>query len=125
MARKKKILLVDDEQSFTEIIKMNLEDTEEYEVRAENEGLKAIAAAKEFKPDLIFLDIIMPDMDGGEVLSALKDDMYTRDIPVVFLTAIVANDETAAIGSGISGYPYLSKPVTITKLMDSIKKHIR
>ena len=107
------------------MIKLNLEDADEYEVRVENEASKAVAAAKTFRPDLIFLDIIMPELDGGEILSRLKNDVYTRDIPVVFLTAIVAEDENVLIGSGISGYPFLSKPVSVVRLIDCIKRNIR
>jgi len=125
MARKKRILIVDDEKNFADMIKINLEDTEEYEVQTENEGRRALAAAKAFKPDLIFLDIIMPDMDGGEVLSQLRDDPYTRDTPVVFLTAIVTEGESGSLGEGISGYPFLSKPVSLAKLIDTIQNNIR
>lgn len=122
---KKRILIIDDEKGFTEMLRLNLEDAREYNVRTENEGVKGLATAKSFKPDLIILDIIMPDMDGGEVLAKLKRDVETRDIPVIFLTAIVAEDEAPSLDSGISGYPFLSKPVSITKLLVSIRKNIR
>jgi CheY-like chemotaxis protein len=122
---KKKILIIDDERDFVEMIKLNLEDTGEYEVMSESAGSKAVNAAKAFRPDLIFLDVIMPDMDGGEVLANLKKDVYTSGIPVVFLTAIVAEDEADSVGHGISGYPFLSKPVSVTRLIDTIKKNIR
>ena len=125
MADKKKILVIDDEKNFTDMVKLNLDLTDEYDVKTENKSLNALAAAKEFDPDLIFLDIIMPDMDGGEVLAQLKEDVYTRDIPVVFLTAIVAADEANTIGGIISGYPALSKPVSVTKLIDAIKRNIK
>ena len=117
------VLIIDDEKSFTDMVKLNLEIAGEYAVKVENSGKNALATAKKFKPDLIFLDIIMPDMDGGEVLAKLKQDVYTRDIPVVFLTAIVAEDEADKVGSGISGYPFLSKPVSVTQLIDCIKKN--
>lgn len=67
--KEKKILIVDDEEDFTKLIKLNLERTGEYEVEIENGGLRGLAAAREFKPDLILLDILMPDMEGGEVAS--------------------------------------------------------
>ena len=125
MAEKKRILIIDDERSFTDMIKLNLEDTRDYEVKGENEASKGVIAAKSFKPDLIFLDVIMPDMDGGAVLGKLREDAETRDIPVVFLTAIVAEDEADSLKAGISGYPVLSKPVSVTKLIACINKNIR
>ena len=71
---KKRILVVDDESALTRMVKLNLERTGNYEVRTENQGVKAIPAAMEFKPDLIFLDIMMPDMGGPEISAQLKED---------------------------------------------------
>ena len=92
--RAKRILVVDDESSITLGIQMNLEALGGYKVRTENEGRKALKAARVFRPDLILLDIMMPDADGAEVASRLAEDPELRDIPVVFLTAIVAKRET-------------------------------
>jgi len=64
----KKILVVDDEAVLTKMIKMNLERTGNYEVRTENQGSKALQATREFKPDLIFMDVMMPDMSGDEAI---------------------------------------------------------
>ena len=88
---KKKILVVDDEASLTRMVKANLERTGKYEVRTENMGSKAIEAAREFKPDLMFLDVMMPDMSGDEVAAALREDSELNDMKYVFLTAIVTN----------------------------------
>jgi CheY-like chemotaxis protein len=77
---KKRILMVDDEPALTRMVKLNLERTGNYEVRTENQGSKAIAAAKEFKPDLIFLDVMMPDMSGDEVAAQLKEDAQLASI---------------------------------------------
>ncbi len=71
---KKRILVVDDEAALTRMVKMNLERTGNYEVRTENQGAKAVAAAREFMPNLIFLDVMMPDMSGDEVSQQLRDD---------------------------------------------------
>lgn len=125
MAEKKRILIVDDEKNFTDMVKLNLIATGEFDVKTENNGAGALVAAKIFKPDLIFLDVIMPDVDGGTVLEQLKDDIYTRDIPVVFLTAIVAEGEATTIGGIISGYPLLSKPVSVVKLIGAIKRYTK
>ncbi|MCX5708245.1 MAG: response regulator [Candidatus Omnitrophica bacterium] len=124
MLIKKKILIVDDEASFGKLVKMNLEDTGEYEVRAESKGAQAIPAAREFKPDFILLDIVMPDMDGGEVAQQLKEDKDLKNIPIGFLTALVRDYEATPKGDSIAGHPFIAKPVTVSQLTAFLKKHI-
>ena len=63
---KKRILVVDDEPAITRMVKLNLERTKKYEVRTENQGSKAIEAARDFEPHLIFLDVMMPDFRFNE-----------------------------------------------------------
>lgn len=121
----KKIMIIDDEKDFADMVKLNLADTGEYQVKVETRGANALAAVKKFKPDLIFLDIMMPDLDGGTVFYNLRNDRATRDIPVVFLTAIVNEDEVRSVGSVISGRPFLAKPISTDKLIECIKKIIK
>lgn len=119
----KKILLIDDEEDFAQMIKLNLEDIGEYEVLVETKGEKAIDAARSFQPDLILLDIMLPDMSGDAIISKLKEDRTVRYIPVVFLTALVTDRETD-INVGSSGtYHFLAKPVSIRDLVSCINKH--
>ena len=94
---KKKILVVDDEASITRLLKLNLEKTGAYSVRTENEGIKTVEAAREFKPDLILLDVMMPDIDGGDVAAKLQADGLLNDVPLVFLTAAVKKEELDAL----------------------------
>ena len=68
---KKKVLFVDDEENFLRVVKLNLEETAGYEVKIVTDAAMAIDAVRKFNPDLIFLDIIMPDIDGGEVAAQL------------------------------------------------------
>jgi CheY-like chemotaxis protein len=124
MGAKKKILIVDDEENFGKLVKMNLEDTGEYEVRLETQGVRAIPAAREFKPDFILLDIVMPDMDGGEVAHQLKDDKELKDIPLGFLTALVRDYEVTPKGDSIAGHPFIAKPVTVGQLIAFIKANM-
>jgi CheY-like chemotaxis protein len=124
MGVKKKILIVDDEESFGKLVKLNLEETGEYEVRAETKGARAVTAAREFKPDFILLDIVMPDVDGGEVAHQLKEDKELQAIPVGFLTALVRDYEVTPKGDNIAGHPFIAKPVTVGALIAFIKKHI-
>lgn len=121
---KKKILIVDDEENLAEMVKLNLEDTGEFEVRVETEGLQAIAAAEEFRPDLILLDIIMPDMDGSEVANKIKNVQDLKDIPIVFLTAMVSEDEVSSKKGVIGGYPFIPKPISVERLVNTIKRNI-
>lgn len=118
---KKKILVIDDEPDFTGMLKLNLEETGEYEVREVNEGTRALAAAREFQPDLIFLDIMMPDLSGGEVAQQIDEDHALKGTPIVFLTALVKKEEEQMIGNR----PFVAKPPTLDKVVDTIKRFAR
>jgi len=119
---KKRILVVDDEISITNVFKVIIERTGKYEVMTETMGSRAVDAAKAFKPHLILLDIMMPDLDGGEVVSQLKEDDDTREINVVFISAAITKEEVAESGGMYSGLPILAKPIHVTKLMEYIEK---
>lgn len=119
---KKKVLLVDDEKSFTNLLKMNLEQTGRYDVRVENWAEDAYPAVKEFKPDIVLLDIIMPRMPGGNVVAQIQDDPELRDTPIVFLTAAVQRSRVQEMEGIISGLPCLAKPATIDEIVDMIEK---
>jgi len=121
---RKKILIVDDEASFARLVKLNLEETGEYEVLVETRGEHAVAAAKVFKPDFILLDIVMPDKDGGEIAQELKLDQDLKNIPVGFLTALVRDYEVPPKGDSIAGYPFIAKPVTVGQLIAFIKNNM-
>ena len=121
---KKRILVIDDEENFTKFIKLNLEQTGEYEVRTENKGESGITAAKEFKPNLIFLDVMMPRMDGGEVRYQLNNDQDTKNIPVIFLTAAVKKEEMDGYTGIMGGNLFIAKPVDIKQLIYFIEKNI-
>ena len=119
---KKRILIIDDENNLTKIMKRNLERTGRYEVRTENEGSQSIAAAKEFKPNVILLDVLMPGMDGGDVAYQLSNDEDTKNIPIVFLTALVNKSEVETGGSVIAKRVFIAKPVDIEELIATIEK---
>ena len=118
----KRILVVDDEVALTRMIQMNLEKAGDFEVRTENAGSQAIAAARDFKPDMIFLDVMMPDMSGDEVAQELKEDPALASIPFAFMTAIVTKDETGSSGSDIGGNYFIAKPVKTEELVAVINK---
>ena len=121
---KKKILVIDDEASLTRMLRKNLEATGKYEVKEENSGAQAYASAKQFQPDMILLDVMMPDMDGGEVAAQIQDDEHLKHIPIVFLTAIVQKEEAEDTGSNIGGRTFLAKPVKLDDLITCIEKEL-
>jgi len=119
---KKRILVVDDEPALTRMVKLNLERTGNYEVRTENQGSMALQAAREFKPDLMLLDVMMPDMSGDEVSAQMKEDEELSRMKYVFMTAIITKDETEAMGSNIGGNEFLAKPVKTDELIATIER---
>ena len=124
-AAKARILIVDDEVAFTRMVKLNLEKAGEFEVRIENRATGALAAARNFKPDLILLDVIMPSMDGGDVQNQIKRDRTLRDTPIIFLTATLSKREAGEGGLNSGGELFLAKPVTVENLVACINERIR
>ena len=122
--KQSRILIVDDEKITTRLLRMTLEQTGKYEVRAENDSKQVLAAAQEFRPDLIVLDVIMPEMDGGDVAAALKADPLLSGVPIVFLTATVRKSEVDARGGVLGGYPFLAKPASTEAIVQFIDKHL-
>jgi CheY-like chemotaxis protein len=120
---KKRILIVDDESGFTRLLKLTLEKTEKYTVLEQNDGTKARDTAREFKPDLILLDIVMPKIDGGDVAGQIKADPQLKDVRIVFLTAIVSKNESIP-GGMIGGLPFLAKPITLEGLIQCIEENL-
>jgi CheY-like chemotaxis protein len=121
---KKKILVVDDDANFTYALRRSLEATGKYEVREENAGALAYATAQQFQPDLIVLDVVMPDMDGGSVAAKIQDDENLKHIPIVFLTAILKKEKAESTGSDIGGRTFLAKPVELDDLITCIENQL-
>ncbi|MBU0468487.1 MAG: response regulator [Candidatus Omnitrophica bacterium] len=119
-----KILIIDDDQDLADTIKSVLEYAG-YSVLISHEANDGIIKAKEHNPDLILLDIVMPGMDGPEAAKILKSEMITKDIPVVFLTGLVSNEDTVTgLGSvNISGVQYqtIAKPFENESLLEVIR----
>lgn len=122
--QKKRILVVDDQVDITRLLKLNLEQTNDYEVRTENDARLALTAAEAFHPDLILLDVVMPGMDGGELASRLEASPELKGVPIVFLTAAVKKDEVSARGGRIGGLPFLAKPVNTAEVVKCLKKYL-
>jgi CheY-like chemotaxis protein len=107
-AEAKTVLLVDDEPANIQIANSILKDI--YKTRIATSGAKALELAnQEPAPDLILLDVMMPEMNGYEVCSRLKSDDHTRDIPVIFLTGQTETDDEIK-GFALGAVDYIHKP---------------
>jgi CheY-like chemotaxis protein len=104
-------------------VKVLLERTGHYLVLEENDATKAHHSAQNFRPDLIFVDVVMPETDGGEVAAQIEADPELYDTPIVFLTALVTRAE-AKSGLNIQGHPFLAKPVSIPELINAIEQQL-
>ena len=120
---KKKILVVDDEKDIVDILKYNLERENEFEVLTASNGKEALAHAA-MNPDVIILDIMMPEINGFEVCKQLKYNPATSGIPVIFLTA-KENEIDEILGLEIGADDYISKPISPRKVLARIKSVIR
>ena len=121
MKEKRRILIVDNDPNTTHLVKVLLERTGHYLVLEENDATKAHQSARNFRPDLILLDVVMPETDGGEVAAQIEADPELHNTPIVFLTALVTRAE-ARSGLNIQGHPFLAKPVSIPELIDAIEQ---
>jgi two-component system, OmpR family, alkaline phosphatase synthesis response regulator PhoP len=117
----KRILIVDDEPAITRSLKLTLEAAPGYEVRTENDSTRAIDAAREFHPQLILLDVLMPDLDGCDVSARLHADPELADTPIVFLTALAHNEDTGGRAVIAGSTVYLAKPVDTGELIKCIE----
>ncbi len=120
---KRRILIVDDDQDSTHVIKILLEKIGRYLVIEENDATKAHQTAKNFRPDVILLDILMPQVNGGEIAAQIDADPELQTTPIIFLTALVTKAEAKA-GLHIQGHPVLAKPINIPELIKRIEENV-
>lgn len=126
---KKRILIVDDEEKFANMIKKNLEKAGPYDVKVETKGGQALSAVKAFKPHLIILDVIMPDKRGPEIAVEIRQDEKLAKIPIVFLTATAQKGQSEMFGGLVGGSPFtikpaISKPVSTPDLVKCIEDNL-
>ena len=117
------ILIIDNSRDFTHAAKVALEKTGRYVVEEENDASKAHQTARSVQPDLVLLDIAMPETDGGEVAAWIQTDPALHRIPIVFLTALVTAAEGRA-GLRIHGHPFLAKPISLPALIQGIEENL-
>jgi two-component system alkaline phosphatase synthesis response regulator PhoP len=128
MTSSPKILLVDDDRDFVEATKIVLESAP-YDVSVAYNGDEALRKVKEVEPDLIILDIIMPEQHGFKVCEALKSDPELSEIPVIMLTSLSQQmGETAfslSDGMMLEADDYVDKPVAPEELLRRVKKFLQ
>ena len=117
----KKILIIDDEEEFASFMKANLELRDDYDVIFALDGQEGVKLAEKNKPDLILLDIVMPGLDGFEVLKRLRGNAETRSIPVIMVTAR-SDDASMMKALKLHDDGYIIKPVRIEELEEKIEK---
>ena len=119
-----KILLIDDEVDFTELLAANLEESG-YEVRQINDPTKAINVALEFRPDICIIDLVMPRMDGGDVVNALKADPVLSTTPVLMLTALIEESvENPGELQMKGGLAFVSKTSDLEVIINAIQRQL-
>ncbi|HTV10441.1 MAG TPA: response regulator [Acidimicrobiales bacterium] len=116
-----KLLIVDDEEGVRALVSMTL-DSGAYEIFEARDGAQALQMAREHRPDLVLLDVMLPDMSGVDVCRRLKADPATAKVTIVMLTARAqSTDLTDAEGAGADGYftkPF--SPIALTRKVESI-----
>lgn len=121
----KKILIVDDEQEIRKLLKEKLE-LNQYAVMTASSGKEALALCKNSKPDLILLDIAMPEMDGYATTESLRQDPKTKDIPILFLTGKdLEPDGIMRRCEELGTCGYISKLSTLKELISKIEEFIK
>lgn len=121
---KKKILIIDDECDYCEMVKIHLEAIADFIVETANSGQAGIDLAKKIKPELIVLDIVMPELDGFSVLKKLKEEISTAEIPVIMLSA---KDDPYSKARAMRLYEeeYITKPVDAKDLKSKIEEILK
>lgn len=115
----KRILIVDDDVGFAETLQFSLE-AESYDVRVETDSTQAVASAREFHPDVVLLDLVMPSQDGGTVAVGLQYDRGLGTIPIIFLTGMLPQNSEREM----AGRTVLGKPLHCQDLVACIEKHL-
>ncbi len=117
------VLVIDDEQINVKVLEVILTRNNYYVLTAEN-GIKGRSLAIKFKPDIILLDIMMPEEDGFETCKKLKDDPITTNIPVIFISAL-EDVESKIKGLSIGGIDYLTKPFEKNEVLIRVKNYLK
>ena len=120
----KKILVVDDEKAQLDLAEVTLKELG-FDVITASNGKDCLNIAEKEKPDLILLDVVMPELDGGRTADLLLDISETKDIPIIFLTSIVTEEEEVESRGKIGGRTFVAKPFDRERLLAAINKALK
>jgi CheY-like chemotaxis protein len=120
----RRVLIVDDDVNLSRLAGMILENSGEYQVMIVNESARALPAAVHFRPDIMLLDVDMPEKSGGDLASEAANDSRLRDIPILFLTGLVSYEEAGSRPLESGGLKFLAKPVEPALLLAEIARLI-
>ena len=116
-----RVLVVDDDTVFLKVME-ELLTREGYQVKVASNGKEGIELATNDVPDLILLDVMMPEMSGGMTAHHLSENIVTKDIPIIFLTSIISQEQEMVVDNQDGSYLFLSKPIKSDKLLAEIDK---
>jgi len=120
----RRILVVDDDTHATRMVKWALERTGHYEARELNDPTQVLDTAREFKPDLILLDVCMPGREGCEVAFQIRADAEFQSTPIVFLTSLVSEQEAVGDGTSAGAFHFVAKPARVQRMITCIEKSL-
>ncbi len=120
----RRILVVDDDPHATRMVKWALERTGRYEARELNDPTQVLDTAREFKPDLILLDVCMPGREGCEVAFQIRADAEFQSTPIVFLTSLVSEQEAVGDGTSAGAFHFVAKPALVQRMITCIEKSL-
>lgn len=119
---KTRVLIVDDDVNLSRLSAMILEHSGGYEVLTEKDPRRALAVARQFRPEIMLLDVDMPEKSGGEVAQEVKSDPLLRGVPILFLTGLVSKAEAGDEQVESGGMSFLAKPVLPEVLLACVNK---
>lgn len=119
---KPRILVVDDEPNLSGLVRLFLEKTQRFEVRVENRSALALTAAREFRPDMILLDVDMPGKDGGEVAREIQAEPALSGVSILFFTSLISRAEAGERETVRGGMRFLAKPVNPKVLIETVDR---
>lgn len=124
MSHKKTIVIIDDEIDFTKMASMMLEQKGGFKVGICNQGTRAVETIREWQPDLILLDIMMPDKDGSDIAAELRKDPELCIIPIIFFTSLMTPSEAAG-HPVFSNYGFIPKPIETEDLLRRVQEFFK
>jgi DNA-binding response OmpR family regulator len=117
---KTRVLIVDDDVNLSRLSAMILENSGSYEVLTEKDSRRALAVARQFRPEIMLFDVDMPHKSGGDLAAEASDDPVLRGTPILFLTGLLSKSEAGNKEVECGGLPFLAKPVMPEVLLASV-----